>query len=253
MTTARVIAVAREIQKDLEVTSSDLSQCARDVPDDAPDRDAAWREDFLNLSGFRQLFQQLEVLMHIPQQLLVSHLVWCRTKRFELTNESWGYLKKALMTRRPTNHKGTGMEPVAHADFEALCVESGIISQDEKSGISKAATHALFQKVQKDITSHIEKRAHSHPGLNAHAHFNPYVGKSRGKGGVIGRTEMSILMEEFHKDPAICKQFRSPLAVVGQLGSIPADACKDDAKQKTKSLSQDLITDAGPRYMEWEK
>merc|ERR1719262_1463027 len=67
----------------------------------------------------------LEKMMSVSTQTLVSHLLWCHTRRFELTQFQFDHFNRALQVRRPTQHKpGSAPAPISHTDFEAMMVEA---------------------------------------------------------------------------------------------------------------------------------
>merc|ERR1711904_380682 len=128
MTTPRVIEIAREIEKDPNATSAYLRDCAMNVPDDASEYDVAWRKETITLFTFRALFTHMEVLMGIPEQALLSHLLWCWTRRFEMTPPQFDLMMDALRRDRSTKFSlGKGIKPISATDFETLCVNAGII------------------------------------------------------------------------------------------------------------------------------
>merc|ERR1712066_879759 len=81
-------------------------------------------------------------------------------------------------------------------------------------------SHA-FGSVISRIDKLIKERAHTHPGLNPTTHFNKRRHELRSQGhgaGLIGRTEMSILMQTLWAQ-SVHDQIASPLMLSSSLAT----------------------------------
>lgn len=252
MNTVRVVTAAREIEKNLNVPFDQLRQEVMGVPvkelKDATEMDKAWLKESISLFTFRKLLAHLEKMMSVSTQTFVSHLLWCHTRRFELTDGQFGHFKRALQVRRPTRHKPDSTSPVDYADFEQMMVEAGLIDEREKNGISKVTNMSAFLAVQKNMEKFIEARAKSHAGLNPKTHFKGQRDKSGRSAGILGRTEMSIFMEEFHKQWQIAKLFQSPLCVIGKLSDV--EETPEEVQAKIAAATKDKTPESKAKYME---
>lgn len=221
VTTSQVVAMVRELGKNSKVSTLELIKVMDGAPKYPPELPPGHHpeEEPIDLFQFRSLFPHLAAFMQIDQQEIISHLIWVQQSHFELTDAQFDQTIEYLKGNREHKRKiGDAEKVIDGCDFDLLCHHGGIIGTHHKHTMSAGKCSAAFDHVMQHIDKLVKERAKTHPGLNKKAHFSKHRHKIRNQGngaGVVGRTEMSILITEFWKDmPA---PFVSPLVFAAVL------------------------------------
>eukprot|EP00746_Dinoflagellata_sp_MGD_P130532 gnl/MRDRNA2_/MRDRNA2_64451_c0_seq1.p1 gnl/MRDRNA2_/MRDRNA2_64451_c0~~gnl/MRDRNA2_/MRDRNA2_64451_c0_seq1.p1 ORF type:complete len:394 (-),score=94.92 gnl/MRDRNA2_/MRDRNA2_64451_c0_seq1:167-1348(-) len=211
-TTSQVVAIVRELGKNLKVSKSELIKVMDSAPKYPPQLPPGQHpeEEHVDLFQFRALFPNLAAFMQVDPQEIISHLIWVQKSRFELTEAQFDKVIAYLRGNRKHSRKiGDEEKVIDGSDFELLCRHGGIHQKhstgghDHKHTMSVAKCSAAFDHVMQHIDELVKERAKTHPGLDKKAHFSKHRHRLRNQGngaGVVGRTEMSILITEFWKE-----------------------------------------------------
>jgi len=196
----------------------------------------------LSYKTFKNLMPMLASIMRIDLQYLVSQLAWLRTGRFEMPNALATVLiekcvnKPCLLGNHgplPRNShqtpdalwdslasgvdagvQGPSTEVLSKKfsldDFVRLCYNAGIVDSTGKSGITYPDMSGLFTRTISRLPDLL--RAH------AERVKKPPAGLAKGRADYyMGRTELEVLMEELHREPALQRLHPSPLDMVLRL------------------------------------
>lgn len=234
LTTSQVVAMAIQLQTEPNTSTEALYKNALHA---APDYQHSLEAAFASLSGndkfrletFRKLVNHMAVLMRVEEQTIISHLIWVKLKRFELTDSQYDLVVAVLKAHRPREHQGKGKVVVDGSDFELLCRHGNLVDPLGQDGISVAECYSFFDRTLERIESYVKEREHTHPGLIHEIHFCHHrhaLRSSGGGAGFVGRTEMAIFLDEFYKCGPHRSSFRSPLMLckaISGYGRSPQD------------------------------
>jgi len=231
LTTAQVVAMAIQLQIHPDTTTDALYTCALQA---APDYEHSLEQAFAALSGndtfkletFRRLIKHMAILMKVEEQTIISHLIWVKLRRFELTDSQYDILAAVLLRHRPREHQGKAKSIIDGSDFELLCRFGNLIDPMGQEGMAVADCYAFFDRILENIESYVRQREHTHPGLVHETHFchhrHALRGGSGGGNGFVGRTEMTIFLDEFFKCAPHHSGFRSPLMLTKAISNYNA-------------------------------
>lgn len=230
LTTAQVVSMAIQLNINPHVPTEDLYRKALlEAPNYSSKVEDKMQEltgnDSFELKVFRNLVKHISILMRIDEQTIVSHLIWVKLKRFELTDPQFDLLVGLVAKARPREHKNKAKLVIDNSDFEVLCRHGDLIDPEGKEGMIVAEAYSFFEHTLENISRYIKEREQNHPGLFHEVHFchHRHVlrgGGSGGGNGIVGRTEMSIFLQEFWRLGPHRGDFRTPLLLCKALSGL---------------------------------
>jgi len=183
-------------------------------------KDAHIEQDLcINWSQFRRLIRLIAFLMSIDEVYIVTHMMWLRTRRFEMTDAMF---KLYVYCSQKTSQVNVMNDPFTLNDFVRTCYLGDLIDGKEQKGLSYMLVNAVYYTTLSQMPELVCARWAQRSYLNQKdsGHRTKPIARTKQDvaRGVLGKTEHCIMLEALFAAMPKSVGWRSPLhLVVGML------------------------------------